>query len=809
MIPRFKKSRFEPKPIETDYWIDLNENEYGGVFKYYDNNAMVWKQTEAITKEREPQFTNSPAYKITTNDINYWNNKVGIEDFDALKEEVLDLGSKCEGVTLEMLQYYLDLMQAEIESQFNTKADKNSVYTKKEVDTKFDEWKVDLPENVSYFKNDAGYVTEENLAEKLPENIVSDANYVHTDNNYTTSEKDKLSTLFNYDDTKIVEDIENSIIRITKAEEDINTVSTELSKEIAKKANLDEVYTRTYLDEVFKQFVKKTHKTYGFIDERPTSELNVEDTGFVFYDYTVNEPLIWVSDSWRLLRTNEEFAGYLLPEDISTPTGSAGNWDYATLSDDFVRLNRYTGEYVSTLNINVPNLYNNRFVLQLGNENDKRLNPKVLDIPTGATYSITPPDGRPSANHTHYYITSVPEKRKAYLKAEHVDKYSDLDLYDVFGNKVATAYNGTSEYPARPYIFGTTNVAVNSINLPQGIKHINDGAFTNIVASTNTDIKIPNGTQTIGIGAFRNSGITSVEFPSNPMTFGLQAFSNNPLTNVTIPKTLDWDDIINGGAYGLFAACTGPALELNIEEGVKALPESIFNSTLVNSVKFPKSLEYIGASAFYDSQVKGDFDSAGIKTIGSFAFRNAQFNSIVFQNNIEYIAPNAFQWAKTSPRNTCTRLVLSPNLKEVYAGSIPTMLGNCAADIVTPPNLKALPIQAFYYYGYDVNNIDNVTPIIDINLTISEGIEYIGTNAFTYSNFTNNLVLPESLKYISSCAFTKMSKQKLEKLRLGKNVRVIGGIYSAGPGNEIGYYAIQKGLIDKFYPKTLRRYGQA
>ena len=43
MIPRFKKSRYEPKPIETDYWIDLNENEYGGVFKYYDNNAMVWK----------------------------------------------------------------------------------------------------------------------------------------------------------------------------------------------------------------------------------------------------------------------------------------------------------------------------------------------------------------------------------------------------------------------------------------------------------------------------------------------------------------------------------------------------------------------------------------------------------------------------------------------------------------------------------------------------------------------------------------------------------------------------------------------
>ena len=114
MVPRFKKSRFEPKPIETDYWIDLNENEYGGVFKYYDNNAMVWKQTESITKEREPQFTNSPAYKITSNDINHWNNKVDIADFDALKKEVLDLDNKHEYVTIDTLDYLENALNADL-----------------------------------------------------------------------------------------------------------------------------------------------------------------------------------------------------------------------------------------------------------------------------------------------------------------------------------------------------------------------------------------------------------------------------------------------------------------------------------------------------------------------------------------------------------------------------------------------------------------------------------------------------------------------------------------------------------------------
>lgn len=39
----------------------------------------------------------------------------------------------------------------------------------------------------------------------LPEGIVTDANYVHTDNNYTTEDKTKLSGLSNYDDTAIVD----------------------------------------------------------------------------------------------------------------------------------------------------------------------------------------------------------------------------------------------------------------------------------------------------------------------------------------------------------------------------------------------------------------------------------------------------------------------------------------------------------------------------------------------------------------------------------------------------------------------------
>ncbi|MDO5125231.1 MAG: hypothetical protein Q4D35_02505 [Ruminococcus sp.] len=49
----------------------------------------------------------------------------------------------------------------------------------------------EIPTKTSQIDNDSGFV--------------SDANYVHTDNNYTTAEKEKLAGLENYDDTSIRE----------------------------------------------------------------------------------------------------------------------------------------------------------------------------------------------------------------------------------------------------------------------------------------------------------------------------------------------------------------------------------------------------------------------------------------------------------------------------------------------------------------------------------------------------------------------------------------------------------------------------
>lgn len=55
-------------------------------------------------------------------------------------------------------------------------------------------------------------------------------NYVHTDNNFTTSEKEKLAGLANYDDTAITKSINDEITRSKAAESALSGKLDELSK---------------------------------------------------------------------------------------------------------------------------------------------------------------------------------------------------------------------------------------------------------------------------------------------------------------------------------------------------------------------------------------------------------------------------------------------------------------------------------------------------------------------------------------------------------------------------------------------------
>lgn len=77
--------------------------------------------------------------------------------------------------------------------------------------------KSELPTKTSELQNDS--------------NFISDENYVHTDNNYTTAEKKKLGNLANYDDTALKEQISNKQDKLTQSQlENISAVPNKIDK---------------------------------------------------------------------------------------------------------------------------------------------------------------------------------------------------------------------------------------------------------------------------------------------------------------------------------------------------------------------------------------------------------------------------------------------------------------------------------------------------------------------------------------------------------------------------------------------------
>ena len=99
----------------------------------------------------------------------------------------------------------------------------------------------EIQDGITFKKIQSGYVvsvngreTELNLPTKTSKlendsNFVSDVNYVHTDNNFTTAEKKKLGALANYDDTALKKQISGKQDKLSKEQLDnISAVSNKI-----------------------------------------------------------------------------------------------------------------------------------------------------------------------------------------------------------------------------------------------------------------------------------------------------------------------------------------------------------------------------------------------------------------------------------------------------------------------------------------------------------------------------------------------------------------------------------------------------
>lgn len=106
-------------------------------------------------------------------------------------------------------------IQVPIPSEINDTAVGNTTtYSSDKIEKDFAK-KFEVPKKTSELQNDS--------------NFVSDENYIHTDNNFTNEEKQKLGTLENYDDTIIKEQIAKKQDKLSETQlENISAVPNKI-----------------------------------------------------------------------------------------------------------------------------------------------------------------------------------------------------------------------------------------------------------------------------------------------------------------------------------------------------------------------------------------------------------------------------------------------------------------------------------------------------------------------------------------------------------------------------------------------------
>ena len=194
-------------------------------YVHTDNNFTTAEKEKLAGLPTGTQITQNLASKVDKVE----GKQLSTEDFTtALKNKLEGLSNYNDTEVKKSL--------ASLQSTINTLVNENP----NEVIDSFNEVKKFL-EGVTDTENLAAMLAalESKITAKIPTklsqlnndgNFVSDKNYVHTDNNFTTAEKEKLAGLANYDDTTITKSINDEITRSKAAESALSGKLDELSK---------------------------------------------------------------------------------------------------------------------------------------------------------------------------------------------------------------------------------------------------------------------------------------------------------------------------------------------------------------------------------------------------------------------------------------------------------------------------------------------------------------------------------------------------------------------------------------------------